>query len=1337
MKKLLLIITVILTSVSAAWAEDILPTATVGTYAFKAETLTIGGSNHNISNNNGDITISPQNNGHYSNNSNEFIGTIVIKMTVPETTTSNVLCELRTASNTTTSAQGLYMNTNRVLMTSWEGNPRSISNITYFNNGNSTTLTAGEHTIIYIASANGAYVVVDETSGIYFQDSGLKKSSVEYKSIYIPAVYAQHISELYFFSAIKYDADKTTIFTECNNLIHSSSHKSITDVSGKTLVIDDDATLSTYTNASNIFVATEKNLTVDVNNFDLTAISGNGNIVLDANTSITDNKSTTVTGKLTINDGRMLTIGSADSQTNSIASFSSIDLAGTIKHKNSRATLNNVTVPLGKTGKIHALDMGTTEDGFELAGTTTLNGNLIISNTYNLQMKVYELSGSGTWEIRGTDWENEDFNYVHTESIDQAVVNVASASSFTGTVNVNNSKATLTVSGILAASTIKKTTGILKYAGTTLNGTKLDGAVLTGSTYITTSGEVTIKNLEGNNVGDNTHGYTFVGNGDNCTIKFSGACDLTKKSDGSTSNSNAKVGYNAKSFIEISENANVKVAAFFNTGTDNASITINEGAIVTCTGTLLSTSLQGSGNIILGTFPNSTAPNISNDWTGSIEFATTDEDKGAIDAILNAWGNANSKIILNGVGTTGSKGKGQGTYFNGSQTINPKVEMAAGTIVYINNGNSNTTGVFTELSGAGTLKLEWSGTYNQKITKLTNFSGTLDAGTNNRTITVDEADIALNHRPSLNEKLFETSGSVIVSGYKLSYNWQELTAYTCAVQTYEGVTGFYVTSKDLAQEKREKAIFAVEPYKDYIGTGVNHYSIYVDGESELCQSMDAFNTAIEKWTEEGEYIVPDIRLNQPTSGYYKIKSSDDEDIGYYISCENIDNSDDSFAKQTTSTNENNIFYIDYDETNGTIKSYSTGKYFGYHTRANYTTETNCPAKWTFGFGRKMGTYTLTSDVIYSTQGNLNGQILYGWNGTNETFKVDRYDVQVAGHTDWILIPVAKEDLPVISAPGSTTTNPVILGNITSTDDVTDKIDANAKFIDLSDATISASIDEIKAEVEKINPNAIIIAPEGTSVASTTTNVLLTTDTENTYTCNNLQLNDDVIAQFTTEATTFQNTNVTYTRASSASVWGTICLPYATSTQGDISYYRLVESSTSNLRFEKISDANTTAYEPYLIKKEAGAGLSVSAEGQEFNIGISGPQNGSSHNNYKLQGVLVNTSVINGTNYTSAKEGYDVAITDPNAYYFVAADNTFRKLNGRFNLKAFRAYLTATSANARENIGIDIFDNDQPTGISFVESEDGKTVDVIFDLNGRRLQNAKKGINIINGKKVIK
>ena len=40
-----------------------------------------------------------------------------------------------------------------------------------------------------------------------------------------------------------------------------------------------------------------------------------------------------------------------------------------------------------------------------------------------------------------------------------------------------------------------------------------------------------------------------------------------------------------------------------------------------------------------------------------------------------------------------------------------------------------------------------------------------------------------------------------------------------------------------------------------------------------------------------------------------------------------------------------------------------------------------------------------------------------------------------------------------------------------------------------------------------------------------------------------------------------------------------------------------------------------------------------------------------------------------------------------------------------------------------------------SNLNFVENADG-TIDTIYDINGRRLQQRERGINIINGKKVI-
>ena len=61
-------------------------------------------------------------------------------------------------------------------------------------------------------------------------------------------------------------------------------------------------------------------------------------------------------------------------------------------------------------------------------------------------------------------------------------------------------------------------------------------------------------------------------------------------------------------------------------------------------------------------------------------------------------------------------------------------------------------------------------------------------------------------------------------------------------------------------------------------------------------------------------------------------------------------------------------------------------------------------------------------------------------------------------------------------------------------------------------------------------------------------------------------------------------------------------------------------------------------------------------------------------------------------------------------------------------------ITPKFANAKNGVfSIDI--DNMATGINYVENSDG-TLDVIFDISGRRIEMPKSGINIINGKKVI-
>lgn len=68
------------------------------------------------------------------------------------------------------------------------------------------------------------------------------------------------------------------------------------------------------------------------------------------------------------------------------------------------------------------------------------------------------------------------------------------------------------------------------------------------------------------------------------------------------------------------------------------------------------------------------------------------------------------------------------------------------------------------------------------------------------------------------------------------------------------------------------------------------------------------------------------------------------------------------------------------------------------------------------------------------------------------------------------------------------------------------------------------------------------------------------------------------------------------------------------------------------------------------------------------------------------------------------------------------------------INGFNSYMSAEHAAGQEGYTLNI-DGSTLTGIGEVEAAESG-VDVIFDLQGRRLSAPVKGINIINGKKIL-
>lgn len=129
-------------------------------------------------------------------------------------------------------------------------------------------------------------------------------------------------------------------------------------------------------------------------------------------------------------------------------------------------------------------------------------------------------------------------------------------------------------------------------------------------------------------------------------------------------------------------------------------------------------------------------------------------------------------------------------------------------------------------------------------------------------------------------------------------------------------------------------------------------------------------------------------------------------------------------------------------------------------------------------------------------------------------------------------------------------------------------------------------------------------------------------------------------------------------------------------------------------------------------------------------------------NYAFGGYSDLTSVVIPNSVTSIGYGafidcsgltrvYSLNFTPPNTESYPFNNNVYQDATLYVPKEALTAYKNADSWKKFQNIkGFD------PTGINGIEADGNGKRNVYYDLNGHRLSAPKKGLNIINGKKVI-
>ena len=208
-------------------------------------------------------------------------------------------------------------------------------------------------------------------------------------------------------------------------------------------------------------------------------------------------------------------------------------------------------------------------------------------------------------------------------------------------------------------------------------------------------------------------------------------------------------------------------------------------------------------------------------------------------------------------------------------------------------------------------------------------------------------------------------------------------------------------------------------------------------------------------------------------------------------------------------------------------------------------------------------------------------------------------------------------------------------------------------------------------------------------------------------------------------------SVSYSRDMYNYQWGTLCLPFAINPSAYseyCSFYQLsdIDNEKSEIVLSKIDNTTIASGTPVLVRRNAAVnGISISATAAAMANSI---QSGSTAGEFTMEGTLKTSDAL-------ANNAYIIN----NDKFWNVGDLISNGKATTVKVGAFRSYLlantTAPSAQARM-LSLSIGDDDT-TAIDVLNAADNSEAE-IYDLNGHRLPDLQKGINIVKrGNKTTK
>ena len=200
-----------------------------------------------------------------------------------------------------------------------------------------------------------------------------------------------------------------------------------------------------------------------------------------------------------------------------------------------------------------------------------------------------------------------------------------------------------------------------------------------------------------------------------------------------------------------------------------------------------------------------------------------------------------------------------------------------------------------------------------------------------------------------------------------------------------------------------------------------------------------------------------------------------------------------------------------------------------------------------------------------------------------------------------------------------------------------------------------------------------------------------------------------------------NLNAANDNTGTAHTYATLCVPFnITELTGVSSKEVKAYAPTKSGDYIVPGDGTTTVTKgtPVLLIGESGATSVTATIGSDYAT--------SPAKTNVLTGTFTGTTINTKAESTNYVLGKDATNSDRIGFYHFD--------NASYNLKANRAYLNTSGGSVKGFILM--FDDDDETSIASPLGETGEGVS-IYNLAGQRLNKMQKGINIVNGKKVLK